>query len=53
MSVIPVKTGIQNLIKHWIPRTKCGAGSASAGMTSPKDPLFPLFFQRAKLMKNL
>jgi hypothetical protein len=35
MSVIPVKTGIQTLIKHWIP--------ASAGMTSAKDPLPSVF----------
>jgi hypothetical protein len=41
MSVIPVKTGIQTLIKHWIP--------ASAGMTNPEDLLYRLFFQRAKI----
>jgi hypothetical protein len=45
MAVIPVKTGIQSIKKDWIP--------ASAGMTNPKETLFRLFFQSAKLIRPI
>jgi hypothetical protein len=40
-----VKIGIQNLIKHWIPVGVYPVLRYGAGMTTPKDPLFPLFFK--------
>jgi hypothetical protein len=47
---VPAEAG-NHYFRNWIPRIKCGAGPASAGMTNPKNT--NLTFRNLKMCGNV